>query len=254
MSNAGGGTTLSAVAVIPARFASTRLPGKPLLEVAGAPLIEHVWRRASRAGRVSRVLVVTDDRRILSAVRSFGGEARLTSSEHPTGSDRIGEVLDELPEEVVLNVQGDEPEVDPDLLDRLIRRLEEDERLAAVTAAAPITTSELLQDPNAVKVVLDVGQRALYFSRSPIPGSRPGAAQAPPAALLHLGLYAYRREALRRFLSLPQGRLERQEGLEQLRLLENGMSIGVVLVEQAHQGIDTPEDFEAFRARMEGGP
>lgn len=244
---------MRAVAVIPARFGSTRLPGKPLREVAGRPLIEHVWRRVSSASRLARVVVATDDERIRDAVAAFGGEVVLTAAEHATGSDRIGEVLPRLDESVILNVQGDEPEIETGLLDDLVERLAREPDLAATTAAAPFPEGASPADPDRVKVVLDVRGRALYFSRASIPG-RPSATWGGTAGetspLLHLGVYAYRRWALERFLSLPRGDLECTESLEQLRLLENGLSIGVVKIARAHWGIDTAADLEAFADRM----
>ena len=243
---------LSVVAVIPARFGSTRLPGKPLADVGGRPLIRYVWEAVRRARRIGRVLVATDDERIRAAVAEFGGEARLTSHDHRTGSDRIGELLPEITEDVVMNVQGDEPELDPDLLDELVTRLEDDPSCAVTTAATPFPEGRDPADPHSVKVVTDLGGRALYFSRAPIPGSPEG--RQPHRPLLHLGVYAYRREALVAVLGLQPGQLEVQESLEQLRLIENGIPVGVVRAVRAHKGIDTAPDLEAFRTRLDERP
>jgi len=247
------GEGLTAMAVIPARFASQRLPGKPLLEAGGAPLIRHVWDRVQSASRVRRVIVATDDQRISDAVRDFGGEAVMTSSVHETGTDRIGELLPILDTDVVLNVQGDEPELDPEVIDRLVGSLEQGPELGACTAACPFPEDEDPTSPDAVKVVTDACGRALYFSRSLIPGSKSRREDLPtPWPLLHLGVYAYRREVLEAFVGSERGSLEAAESLEQLRLLELGIKMGVVMCDRAPAGVDTPADFEAFRARLEG--
>ena len=253
MSAPGGSASLSAVAVIPARHASQRLPGKPLLTAAGRTLIEHVYRRVAAAARIGRVIVATDDTRIVDVVTAFGGEARMTSPDHRTGSDRVGELLPGLTEDLVINVQGDEPEIASDVLDRLVEALEQDRSLNVATAACPMPESVAFTDPHAVKVVVGRTGRALYFSRAPIPGSKTGTGGITNAdwPLLHVGVYAFRRAALARFLVLPEGDLERIESLEQLRLIENDVTVGVVRCERAPAGIDTPEDFAAFVTRVE---
>lgn len=254
MSAPGGSSPLTAVAVIPARFESSRLPGKPLLEAGGRPLIEHVWRRVRQASRIAQVVVATDDARIVDAVAAFGGDGRMTSRSHRTGSDRIGELLPSLDADVILNVQGDEPEIEPAVLDALVGCLEADPDLGVATAACPFPEGADPADPHAVKVVTDRRGRALYFSRALIPGSKPGSEAIGGAdwPLLHLGVYAFRRAALETFLASEQGALERIESLEQLRMLELGIGIGVVTCARAPAGVDTPDDFEAFRARIEG--
>ena len=246
---------MRAVAVIPARFASTRLPGKPLLLAGGRTLIEHVWARVREARSLDAVVVATDDERIAQVVRAFGGDARMTLPSHPTGSDRIGELLPHLDAEIVLNVQGDEPDIAPALIDRLVQRLRDDRELGCCTAACPFPDGGPVADPTRAKVVPAVRSRALYFSRAAIPANKPGdpgPLDSDPWPLLHLGIYAYRREVLQAFLTWPRGRLERIESLEQLRPLENGTSIGVDLCGEAPHGIDTPSDFAAFRAKWEG--
>ncbi|MEE2712338.1 MAG: 3-deoxy-manno-octulosonate cytidylyltransferase [Planctomycetota bacterium] len=254
MSAKGGTSALSAVAVIPARFQSSRLPGKPLLQAGGRPLIEHVWRRVREASRIERVLVATDDTRIAEAVAAFGGEAEMTSETHRTGSDRIGELLPSLEADVILNVQGDEPEIDPDVLDGLVEILESDPEIGVATAACPFPEDVDPSDPNAVKVVTDRRGRALYFSRAPIPGGKADSTTSPGMGwpLMHLGVYAFRRAEFEAFLASEQGALEQIESLEQLRLLELGIKVGVVTCARAPAGVDTLGEFEAFRARVEG--
>ena len=237
--------TASAAAILPVRFASTRLPGKPLLCQTGRTLVQHVWEQVRRARRLDPVIVATDDERIAEAVRRFGGQVELTSPAHPSGSDRVAEVVRRLDAPLVLNVQGDEPEVDPADLDRLVERLAagEEELVTLARRLQPDEQAGFL-DPNVVKVVLDAGGRALYFSRAPIPhGAR------PEQALAHQGVYGWRREALLAFAAAPPCEAERAERLEQLRALHMGLHIGVVLTAHASLGIDTPSDYAAFVRR-----
>ena len=238
--------------VIPARYGSTRLPGKPLLQAAGLTLIEHVWHAAMRCREASQVLVATDDERIAQVVRTFGGDARMTSVDAATGSDRIGELLPVIAAGIIVNVQGDEPDMDPDVVDGLINALRADTTLGVATAAAPWPTGVSVADPNRVKVVTDSRGRALYFSRAAIPHSKTGPVQAEGWPLLHLGVYAYRRAALERFLALPPSPLEQLESLEQLRLLEDGIAVQVVRASRCPHGIDTEADFKAFEGRVRG--
>ncbi|GIX46462.1 MAG: 3-deoxy-manno-octulosonate cytidylyltransferase [Candidatus Tectimicrobiota bacterium] len=237
--------------VIPARYGSSRFPGKPLARLAGRPMIQHVYERAQQARLVDRVLVATDDRRIVAAVEAFGGQAILTSPAHPSGTDRIAEVVAQLPCEVVVNVQGDEPCIAPPAIDALIKPLLADPALAMTTLAHPLRSPEELLTPHVVKVVVDLASNALYFSRAPIPYHREAWPQAPhllpavavpPGCYRHVGLYAYRRDCLLRLAQLPQTPLERVEALEQLRALEHGYRIRVVIGEFASIGVDTPED------------
>jgi 3-deoxy-manno-octulosonate cytidylyltransferase (CMP-KDO synthetase) len=231
------------VAIVPARWASTRFPGKPLALLAGKPLVVHVVERAAAAGVFDSVWVATDDHRIVAAVRSAGYEARVTRADHTTGTERVAELAAVLPgDAVVLNVQGDEPLVPPELLRQIVRRLEDTARGAdIVTAAHRATEAAGFMSPHVVKVVCDVDGRALYFSRSGIPAARGGA----PRYMRHVGIYGFRAAALARFVALPPGDLERREGLEQLRALEHGMAIHVVVTEQVTRGVDTPEDLKA---------
>lgn len=238
-------TATRAVAVIPARFASVRFPGKMLADRTGKPLIQHVWERARLAARVQRVVIATDDQRIAEAVKRFGGEALMTRSDHPNGTSRIAEVASCLDAGLLINVQGDEPEIDPALIDRLVELLEEKPECPMATLAAPLAASP--NDPNVVKVVLRRDGTAMYFSRSEIPFDRDKTRDV--ALLRHIGLYGYRREFLPRYAAMPETPLERCEKLEQLRALEHGVSIAVAVVDAAVHGIDTPEQYEAFVAR-----
>ncbi|WP_439620639.1 3-deoxy-manno-octulosonate cytidylyltransferase [Gemmata sp.] len=243
--------------VIPARFASTRLPAKPLLRETGKYLIEHTYERAARAKCAAQVVVATDDERIYDAVRSFGGRAVMTRADHVSGTDRIAEVAAHLPADVVLNVQGDEPQIEPAALD-LLAGLMADPASDMATLAVPIATREAYLDPNVVKLVCDAGGRALYFSRRPIPMVRDGEpdfAARPARFLQHLGVYAYRQSFLLKIAATPPHPLEQAEKLEQLRVLGTGGTIRVGLVEHAHRGIDTPADYADFvRAHRDGGP
>jgi 3-deoxy-manno-octulosonate cytidylyltransferase (CMP-KDO synthetase) len=241
------------VAVIPARYASTRLPGKPLLNRTGKYLIEHVYEQVSRARRLSKVIIATDDRRIYEAVESFGGCAAMTRDDHVSGTDRVAEVAAAMNADIVVNVQGDEPEIEPDNIDRLVDLLAQSHDCDMATLACPFPAGADPADPNAVKVVVDAGGRAIYFSRSPIPYPRDDKTLAAhrDAFLLHIGIYAYRREFLLRLATWPAGRLERIEKLEQLRVLERRVGIAVGLVERAAVGIDTPADYEAFVKRIQ---
>lgn len=242
--------SLKAVGVIPARWQATRLPGKPLAEIAGRPMIRHVYERASQAATLSRVLVATDDERILAAVREFGGEAVLTAPDHRSGTDRVAEAAEQLAADVVVNIQGDEPLVDPAAIDSLVAPFESDPALAMTTLAVPIRHAGEIEDPGVVKVVVDRQGCALYFSRFPIPFVRDQNA-ARSSRLKHLGLYGYRADFLQAFSRLEPTPLEQAEALEQLRALENGERIFVVLTEHDAVSVDTPEDLARVRALVE---
>jgi 3-deoxy-manno-octulosonate cytidylyltransferase (CMP-KDO synthetase) len=255
--SSGEPAAVTAAVVIPARYASTRFPGKPLAHDTGRFLIQHVYERATQATTISRVLVATDDQRIFGAVRSFGGEAVMTRADHPSGTDRVAEAAARLDCDIVVNIQGDEPELEPGCIDCLVDRLAHDCDCVMATAACPFAAvpDSSPTDPNAVKVVIDGRGRALYFSRSliPCPAAAPPSASATPTGppYLHLGIYAYRRDFLMKLASLPPTPLERIERLEQLRALENGYRIAVVVVDKAAVGIDTPEDYAAFVRRWQ---
>jgi len=246
---------MDVVGIIPARFASTRLPGKPLLAETGKPLIRHVVEAARGSGRIGRIIVATDDDRIAEAVRAFGGEAVMTRADHPSGTDRVAEVAAGLPDaRIIVNLQGDEPDVSGATLDRVVALLEADPAAPMATLATPIRSEAIFRDPACVKVVLGTSGRALYFSRSPIPHHRDGPPAGGPLGLLHLGLYAYRRDFLLGLAALPPSPLEGAEKLEQLRVLEAGYPIAVGVVEEPGVGIDTPEDYRRFvdRRRARG--
>jgi 3-deoxy-manno-octulosonate cytidylyltransferase (CMP-KDO synthetase) len=233
--------TNQVLGVIPARWGSTRFPGKPLHLIAGKPLIQHVWDRCNECTRLSVVTVATDDERIADAVRAFGGHVTMTNPDHPSGTDRAAEVASAFPEmSHILNIQGDEPLIDPGLIDSLAGALLDDPGLPMITAANPLAASDpLLTDPNVVKVTITADGHALYFSRSLIPHPR-----TVPDDLIyyrHKGIYGFRRDFLFDFVSWEPSLLERTEGLEQLRALENGARIRVVLTDDTSPGVDTPE-------------
>lgn len=245
---------MQVLAVIPARFGSTRYPGKPLLRQTGKFLIQHVYERAQAARRIDRVLVATDDERIRAAVESFGGMAVMTRSDHPSGTDRIAEVArkhDGPPDQIIVNVQGDEPEIESAYLDRLVERMESDAAAPMATLACAFAAGANPHDPNCVKVVCNRDGRALYFSRALVPYPRDAGGQVtdPAGWLLHLGVYAYRRSFLLELAGWRPTTLEQTEKLEQLRVLEHGHAIAVEIVERAAVGIDTPEDYEKFVER-----
>ena len=235
-------STDKVVVVIPARYGSTRLPGKPLVSLNGLPMIQRVYERAKSARRVHRVIVATDDDRIVKAVTSFGGEARMTRPDHRTGTERVAEVAAHVEGDVFVNVQGDEPLLDPAAVDTAVAALLEEPQAAVATVATPIKVPGDIMDPNVVKVVLDFDDNALYFSRAPIPWVRDTGSTIQVRPLKHLGLYVFQREALLEYPTLPQGELERIEQLEQLRWLENGSKIRVAEVEHDAISVDVPED------------
>jgi 3-deoxy-manno-octulosonate cytidylyltransferase (CMP-KDO synthetase) len=238
------------------------LPGKPLLPLAGIPLIVHTIRRAAKARSVSRVIVATDDQRIVDAVRSHDGEAQMTSPTAASGTDRVAEVAASLDADLVVNVQGDEPLIEPSTIDAAIEPLLNDSSLSMSTTSEPITSADDVFNPNVVKVVTDGRGNALLFSRSPVPFVRSGAGltleeslRSDPALLAnyrkHSGLYAYRTSFLRKFARLEPSPLERLEALEQLRALENGYKIRVVRVDHRSIGVDTRQDYERVKRLIE---
>jgi 3-deoxy-manno-octulosonate cytidylyltransferase (CMP-KDO synthetase) len=239
------------VAIIPSRYDATRLPGKPLADIAGRPMIEHVYRRTASARGVDAVVVATDDERIAAAVKGFGGIVMMTGSSHRTGTDRIAEVAANLPCEIVLNVQGDEPLIEPETIEAVIAPLVADPLLEMSTVCVALLDRSDYANPNVVKVVKDRAGRALYFSRSPIPHLRGRDSGSGP--FKHLGLYGYRRTFLLKFATLPQTPLEQVESLEQLRALEHGYRIHTVETKYDSIGVDTPEDLERVRRQLLAG-
>jgi 3-deoxy-manno-octulosonate cytidylyltransferase (CMP-KDO synthetase) len=237
--------------IIPARFGSTRFAAKILASETGKPLVQHVVEQASRCRHVRQVIVATDDRRIVTALEPFGTHAVMTRADHPSGTDRIAEVARDLTDDVIVNVQGDEPEIEPATIDALIQRLHQTPDEPMATAATRWPAGADPGDPNLVKVVLDRRGRALYFSRLPIPFARDRADRLSDRSLflLHQGIYAYRREFLLQYASMPPTPLEQTEKLEQLRVLEHGHRIGVLVTDRAIHGIDTPEQYQAFVQR-----
>ncbi len=235
---------MTVVAVIPARWGSSRLPGKPLCDLGGEPMIRWVHRLTSQAALVDRVLVATDDRRIARAVTEFGGEVVMTSPDHPNGTSRVLEALGDIPCDGVVNVQGDEPFMDPALVDQVARCLKERPEFPMISLRHPLA-SEDESNPDRVKVVVDRYDRALYFSRLPIPYRR----QKGAVMFGHIGIYGYRRDFLSRYVNLESTPLSESESLEQLRVLESGYTILVPLAKGHHGfGIDSPADLERARA------
>ena len=237
--------SVSVVAVIPARYQSSRLPGKALADIGGRPMIEHVYKRTAAARSVGVVIVATDDQRICDAVEAFGGRAQLTSPAHRSGTDRLAEIAAGLTCDVVVNVQGDEPLIDPSMIDDAIAPFRGDRALEMTTLRRRIENPAELDNPNITKVVVDREGYALYFSRAPIPYTRKGCPPAP--AWRHIGLYVYRRECLLRLTSLPPTAMEQAEALEQLRAIEYGVRIRTIETIHDSLGVDTPDDLARVR-------
>jgi 3-deoxy-manno-octulosonate cytidylyltransferase (CMP-KDO synthetase) len=238
-------TETSVLAVIPARYHSTRLPAKALADIAGRPMIAHVHQRAARAASVDAVVIATDDDRIARAAESFGAVAVMTATTHASGTDRLAEVAAAVPCDLIVNVQGDEPLLDPGVIDAVVEPMRRDPSIQMGTAARRLRSGDEWHDPNLVKVVCDARGFALYFSRAPIPHGRDG--PAVNAARVHIGLYVYRRATLLQLAALAPGPLERLEALEQLRALENGIRIRVVDTPFASAEVNTADDLERVR-------
>jgi 3-deoxy-manno-octulosonate cytidylyltransferase (CMP-KDO synthetase) len=237
------------VGIIPARWASTRFPGKPLHPIAGKPLLQHTWDRCRRAKKLDHVIVATDDFRIAEAAFAWGAEVAMTSANHSSGTDRIAEVAAKVKQFAhIINIQGDEPLIDPKLIDRLVRELQRDRKLEMITAAHPFADPGEAESPHQVKVVVNIKNEALYFSRGAIPFARD--TSAPPQYFRHQGIYGYTRDLLLRFVRWKSSPLERAESLEQLRALENGVRIQVVMTDSGSPGVDTPEDARMMERLM----
>jgi 3-deoxy-D-manno-octulosonate cytidylyltransferase len=239
---------MTAVGIIPARWTASRFPGKPLAQIAGRPMLEWVWQGARQAKSLRSVIVATDDERIADACRGFGAEVALTSPDHPTGTDRLAEVAASLDDDIIVNIQGDEPTIEGFVIDAAVSALRADPGTSMATVVHPMTASAV-SDPNRVKVVLDRSGRALWFSRNPIPAAaRP---EAPPTWYQHVGLYVYRRPFLLEYVNLEQTPAERAEGLEQLRVLEHGHAIRAAIVEGWESlPVDVPEDVACVEAAL----
>ena len=233
---------MKTVCVIPARYSSTRLPGKPLKDICGKPMICRVYDRACLAKSVSEVIVATDDERIFQAVEKNSGKAMMTRADHKTGTDRLVEVAEKISDaDLIINVQGDEPLIDANLIDELAKQFEVDENLQMATVATEMTDAEEMKNPNNVKVVIDKNNNALYFSRSLIPFPRN---EGKAKVFKHIGIYAYRRNFLLNYAKMPSTELEQAESLEQLRALENGYKIRVIKSDCKFVGVDTEEDLK----------
>lgn len=241
------------LAVIPARYASTRFPGKIIEPVAGKPLVYYAYQQALSASLVSDAVIAADDVKVVEALAPFDVKVVMTRADHPSGTDRIAEVAEKMDADIIVNVQGDEPLIDPATIDRAIQPLLDDPTLPMSTVKCLIKDPAEIVNPNAVKLICDVNGRALYFSRSPIPYIRDqkDRDEAPPCYWVHVGLYVYRRDFLLRYAKLPQTPLEKLEKLEQLRVLENGFPIAVVETSYESIGVDTREDLERVRRILE---
>jgi len=238
--------------VIPARYKSSRFEGKPLADILGKPMIQHVYERAIRARSFDLIVVATDDERIYEAVKKFGGEVVMTSPDCPTGTHRVAEVAKDVECEIVANIQGDEPLLEPEMLDSIVQPLLEDPSIPVCTLVQRITNEEDFRNPNVVKVIVDRQGFAMYFSRAPIPGNKDLSWNPEAPMFRHIGLYAYRKEALMWFVKTPPAPFESAEGLEQLRFLEHGFKIKVVETEHTTIGVDTPADLEKVIRRLKG--
>ncbi|MHB8111349.1 MAG: 3-deoxy-manno-octulosonate cytidylyltransferase [Syntrophorhabdaceae bacterium] len=234
--------------VIPARYESTRLPGKPLQEIAGRTIIQLVYERAVESRLKDSVIIATDDDRIMDAARSFGAEAAMTSISCKSGTDRVFDAIKDKDFDLIINVQGDEPFIRPDMIDLLFSIMEKED-LEMATLCSPVNNDKEYSDPNTVKVVLDKNGFALYFSRAPIPYLRNGITRS--VLYKHVGIYGFRRDFLKKFVSMPKSRLEEAESLEQLRVLENGFKIKVLTTHYDGFGIDTPDDLQRARLALD---
>jgi 3-deoxy-manno-octulosonate cytidylyltransferase (CMP-KDO synthetase) len=246
-----------AVAIIPARWRSTRFPGKPLHLIAGKPLLKRVWERCRRAKELNSVIIATDDMRVAHAAFDWGAQVALTSPHHQSGTDRIAEVARKARQfAYVINIQGDEPLIEPGLIDRFVKQLRSDPRMEIITAAHPFANPADASSPHQVKVVIDLEGNALYFSRAQIPFARSSDFRSGnrfkgrPPYLRHQGIYGFRRETLLRFVNWKPSPLEKAESLEQLRALENGVKVHVLITKRGSPGVDTPADARALEQKL----
>lgn len=235
------------IGVIPARWGSTRFEGKVLAEIAEKPMVQHVWERVKESKLVDDVLIACDDDRVLSAVQNFGAKAVMTSKDHPSGTDRIAEAVKDVNADIVINIQGDEPMICPDVVDALAKSLLDDKSCPMATLVKEIEREDEISNPNVVKVVFDKDEHAVYFSRSTIPYNRDN---QDVKYYKHLGIYAYRKKFLLSFNDLPKSNLENIEKLEQLRVIEAGYKIKTVLTDLETVGVDTPDDLAKVESLM----
>lgn len=240
------------IGIIPARWASSRLEAKVMADINGKPMIQHVWERVKQSRELHEVVIACDDDRIFQKASAFGAKVVMTSPEHPSGTDRIAEAVQKVGGDIVINIQGDEPLIDPKLVDQLARELAEHPSVPMATAVTRIKKSEEVTNPNVVKAILDNNGFALYFSRLPIPFYRDGGHFEDQVYYKHFGIYAYRKDFLILLSKLPKSRLETAEKLEQLRVLENGYRIKAVLTDFETIGVDTAEDLEKVRKLLKG--
>ncbi len=235
---------MKAIGVIPVRFAATRFEGKVLADLLGKPVLQHVWERAKQSQLLEDLIIACDDERILKEATAFGAKALLTSKDHPSGSDRVIEVVKDIDVQIVVNIQGDEPLMHHSIIDDLVRALLDDNTCAVSTAITPIKNEQELNDPNLVKCVIDQNNYALYFSRSPIPYNRAKKNLKEVDYYKHLGIYAFQKSFLMKFKDLPKSDLEKTEQLEQLRILQAGYKIKTVQTEHVTVSVDTPKDLK----------
>jgi len=247
---------MKTLGVIPARYGSTRFPGKPLALIAGRPMIQHVYQRCLKARTLDRVVVATDDRRIYDCIRSFNGQAVMSSARHKSGSDRIAEIIEKTGYrgfDIIINIQGDEPLIDHKAIDLLAKSMKAEKNVQMATLASDFNSRQEIDDPNTAKIVTDIKGNALYFSRSPIPFIRETKKAEVRSYLKHIGMYAYRRDFLLQFTKWEEGRLESMEKLEQLRALENGVNIKVLYTKYNSLSVDTPDDIMAVEKYLKAG-
>lgn len=244
---------MDVIGIIPARYSSTRFEGKVLAEIAGKPMIQHVWERAKEALTLDDLIIASDDDRVANAARAFGAKVVTTSKGHASGTDRICEVINALDVKVIVNIQGDEPLIHPTMIDSVARALLDNSSISMATVMKAIEDEEIINDPNVVKVVIDKNNFALYFSRCPIPCHAKESEIKLPIYFKHIGLYSYTKDFLFTYKNLPISYLERVERLEQLRVLEGGFRIKVIETKYDTIGVDTPSDLEKVKAKLEEG-